>query len=86
MGPYGNAWKRLRKLCSQQSLESVLSLAFLTCLESCFFLKKKKKKSLSAERSLGRGAWGAAGTYYSFISVPQAVDYSFLGTGAVFQP
>lgn len=87
MGPYGNAWKRL-------SQKALLAAEFRVCVVSCFlnmfrnlfFLKKEKKKSLSAERSLGCGACRAVGTYYSFTSVPQAVDYSFLGTGAVSQP
>lgn len=74
----------LRKLCSQQSSVSVVSLAFLASFKNCFFLKKKK--SLSAERSLGCGAHRAVGTYYYFMSVPQAVDDTFLGTGAISQP
>lgn len=75
----------LRKLCSQQSLGSMVSLAFLASFKSCFLLKEKKNNP-SAERSPGCGAQGAVGTYYSFISVPQALDNSFLGTGAVSQP
>lgn len=62
----------LRKFCSQQSLESVLSLAFFTCFKSYL----KRKNTLSAERSLGSGDQEAVVTY-SLISVSQAADYSF---------
>lgn len=72
---------------TQQNIGSVVSLAFLASFKSCFLLKeKKKKKSPSAERSLGCGARGAVGTYYSFPSVLQALDDSSLGPGAVSQP
>lgn len=42
VGALGRAF--LRKLCSQQSLGSLVSLAFLASFKSCFLLKGKKKE------------------------------------------
>lgn len=63
------------KFCPRWSLESVLPLAFFMCLESCW--RKKMKKVLSAERSLGCSDGEAMGMCSS-ASVYLAADYSFL--------